>query len=656
MSHGKIPALTYRCSTVTVNLNINSPFVNKADSQDRQKHTVSKNVTSKHRMGTTSPSSIVSPTTPKIKYVKPTPAATSTSAHVASPGTQYMCPATTVRSERTRVNFDTTTRNSQSQRGNSEQPPATPIKPDRLLYHLNAIKYNEKIKNKLYNGFSKGFFLDHVGEAVSTKPSNSRSTVEHADVVRQKLAAEVEAGRISGPHKEPPFDPFQISPLNVRPKKQTEEEKQLDKRRHRLLHNLSHPYDDTAVNACIPESSKRVTYASTTDAMRLIMKLPKQSYTAKTDIADAYRIIPLHASEHPKLGMYFEGNYYYDRNLPQGCGSSCRIFEEFATALEAIFKFYHPEANVCHLLDDFFFAAASYDECKRDLANFKALCDDIGVPLHPDKTTDPAMDTEFLGIELDTAEWIARLPMDKVEPYAECVETTLQHKRVTRKHLESLLGKLSFAATVVPARPFLRRLFNLLDVVQKPYHYIRLTKAARSDLLTWLEFLQQHNGMTYFRCLKMVSSSAINLGADASKAGLGACYGSQWIQAQYPPHWSKLHISVLEFFPIFVLISMFGHLMRNSCVVFHCDNEGVVAIINKQSSKDPTIMSFVRPLVLLLIKFNIQLTSRHVPGVSNVLCDRISRFQETPSLLQQYGMRAQRTEIPHPLQPLNYSL
>ena len=533
---------------------------------------------------------------------------------------------------------------------------ATPINADRLLHHLNVIRYNEEIKGRLYQGFSRGFFIDHEGEAVSTKPSNSRSTIEHADVVRKKLSAEIAAGRISGPHDEPPFDPFQISPLNVRAKKQTEEDKRLDKKRHRLLLNLAHPYDDTAVNARIPEESKRVSYSSTTDAMKLIMQLPRGSYTAKTDISDAYRIIPLHPSEYPKLGMYFEGKYYYDRNLPQGCGSSCRIFEEFATALEAIFRYYHPEANVCHLLDDFFFAATTYRLCKRDLANFKALCDDIGVPLHPDKTTDPATDTPYLGIELDTREWIARLPMDKVEPYSACVESTLQHKRVTKKNLESLLGKLSFAATVVPARPFLRRLFNLLELVEKPFHYIRLNKATKSDLVTWLQFLQQHNGTTYFRCLRLVPSTAINLGADASKSGLGACYGSQWIQAHYPSQWSDKHISVLEFYPIYLLISMFGHLMKNSCVVFHCDNEGVVSIINKQSSKDNTIMSFVRPLVLLLIEHNIHLTSRHIPGVLNVLCDRISRFQESPELLRQYGMRSAPTPIPQHLLPQNCRL
>ena len=80
---------------------------------------------------------------------------------------------------------------------------------------------------------------------------------------------------------------------------------------------------------------------------------------------------------------------------------------------------------------------------------------------------------------------------------------------------------------------------------------------------------------------------------------------------------------------------MFGHLMANSTVLFYTDNEGVKDILNQQTSSNKIIMSMLRPLVLLLKKHNIRLTSKHIPGIDNILCDRISRFQVTPELLQQ---------------------
>ena len=91
---------------------------------------------------------------------------------------------------------------------------------------------------------------------------------------------------------------------------------------------------------------------------------------------------------------------------------------------------------------------------------------------------------------------------------------------------------------------------------------------------------------------------------------------------------------------------MFGHLMANSSIIFLCDNKAVVEIINKQSSKDKTIMNLVRPLVLKLISHNILFVAKHIEGKRNILADKISRFQATPELLAQYNMNPQPTPVP----------
>ena len=104
------------------------------------------------------------------------------------------------------------------------------------------------------------------------------------------------------------------------------------------------------------------------------------------------------------------------------------------------------------------------------------------------------------------------------------------------------------------------------------------------DHQTWDSFLSQYNGITYFRFLGTISSDAINLASDASDMGFGACYGSQWIQAAHPAGWKKFHIGVKEIYPVYVLICMFGHLMKNNNIALLCDNSSEVDIINKQSS------------------------------------------------------------------------
>jgi hypothetical protein len=522
----------------------------------------------------------------------------------------------------------------------------TPVKAVRLQHHLNNIGYDPNITKYLVEGFTHGFSIGHLAEVEDSFGKNSHIVLSHEDIVADKLEKEIRLGRIMGPFDEPPFSPFHISPLNIRPKKSFN--------KYRLLHNLSHPYDGSSVNANIPEELKSVRYASVGDAIRVLLSLPFGSYTAKTDVADAFRLIPVRPADYPKLGMCFKSKYYYDRALPQGCGSSCRIFETFSTAIHAILDAQAPNVHCVHMLDDFFLMSEDYATCAAHLQMLLHICADIGVPMAPEKTTAPSTNTIFLGVELDTKLRVARLPRDKLEQYSEDIRNATLHSKIKKRDLESLIGKLNFAASVVPARPFLRRLIDLLCTVSKPYFFIRITNSVKRDLLTWLDLLTRYNGITYFRALQIADSATIHMVSDASKLGFGACYGSKWLQAPYPASWQKYHITFLELYPIFVLIHVFGGLLRNSNIVFHCDNSAVTAILNKQSSKNSDVMAIVRPLVLLLVDLNIYLRSRHIPGVINILPDRISRFQVTPSLLQQYGMDDEPTVLPTHLLPQNF--
>ena len=300
--------------------------------------------------------------------------------------------------------------------------------------------------------------------------------------------------------------------------------------------------------------------------------------------------------------------------------------------------------------------AKDANTCQDHLTQFISLCNDIGIPIAPHKTTSPSTNTSFLGIELDTANQLAKLPSEKLSQYSLDIQETIQHNKIKRSQLESIVGKLSFAASVVPARPFLRRLIDQIHTVDKPHYRIRITQPMREDLNTWLTFLHNYNGITYFRALQIAHSSTINMVSDASQPGFGACFGKQWIQAVYPTSWHHHHITVLEFYPIYVLINMFGHLIKNSTILYQCDNEAVTVIINKLTSKNKTVMQILRPLVLLLIKHNIHLKSEHIPGIDNILSDRISRFQITNELLDLYGMNAQPTPIPEHLRPDHFNL
>jgi hypothetical protein len=55
--------------------------------------------------------------------------------------------------------------------------------------------------------------------------------------------------------------------------------------------------------------------------------------TCKADIQSAYRIVPIHPSQHHLLGFRWRGQYYYDKFLPMGLAESCKLFELISDAI-----------------------------------------------------------------------------------------------------------------------------------------------------------------------------------------------------------------------------------------------------------------------------------------------------------------------------------
>ena len=521
----------------------------------------------------------------------------------------------------------------------------TPVKAGVLKEYLQASGYSESKTQFLFDGFSKGFRLQHWGDPCVLTEKNAKSVGEKEEIVWDKIQHEIGMSRIAGPFDEPPFSPFQVSPLDIREKKQPG--------KHRLIHNLSYPYDQTAVNSNIADEDKTVKYATIFDAVNLVTSSSTQAYMAKTDIKDAFRLICISPKDYAKLGFVFRGKYYHDKVLPMGCGSSCKIFETFSSGLQHVFESLCPGSKVVHMLDDFLFVADEEEVCKRHLEIFLEMCKTIGVPIAKEKTSLPAKVMCFLGVELDSVYGCCRLPQDKVQSYASVLHDFLDRKRATKHELQSLVGKLSFAVSVVPGRPFLRRLIDVMTTVKKQCHFVNIGPELKKDLRTWLTFLSRYNGVTYFRMLS-VSTDEIRMCSDASFMGFGATFGKKWLQARYPENWQSMGITVLEFFPILVLVSMFSDRLANTNVLWLCDNEAVTVIINKQTSKNKNVMVIMRDLVLILMRQNIYLKAEHLPGLSNHVCDTISRFHVTEDFLRENGLDHKPTMIAMRLLPSNY--
>lgn len=449
----------------------------------------------------------------------------------------------------------------------------TPVRPDCLAFYLKG--YNNVTSDYLIRGFLHGFSIRYFGSLLAIRSPNLKSAMDNPTSVNDKLSKELAAGRIVGPFDSPPFETFRVSPLGIVPKKLPGE--------FRLIHHLSYP-EGLSVNDGIPKELATVRYATVDDAVRLIKAIGKGCFLAKTDIKSAFRIIPVAPRDFPQLGMEWQGKFFFDKCLPMGCSSSCNIFETFSTALEWIAKDTLRASSVLHILDDFLFIAPSEAKCQVDLC----VCRRIGVPIADEKTMGPTNALQFAGITLDTALMEARLPEDKLAKCRTQLADFCSRKSVTLKELQSLIGLPNFACcVVVPGRAFLRRLIDLTRGIRKPTHHVRLTKECKNDLNVWLEFLSVYNGKSFFLGSRWATSKNLNLFTDAAGSlGYAAIFGKHWCFGEWPSAWKQFNITILEFFPIVLAIEIWGPLMRDKCIVFFSDNQAVVEIINRQTSKD----------------------------------------------------------------------
>lgn len=195
------------------------------------------------------------------------------------------------------------------------------------------------------------------------------------------------------------------------------------------------------------------------------------------------------------------------------------------------------------------------------------LFKDIGITIKQSKTVLPSISLTFFGIELDSV----------VRKAIHLIQTYKARKTVTLQELQSIIGVLKFACSVViPGRPYLRRLCDLtIDLIQ-PYHH--LNSEARSDLKAWSIFLNCFNSKSLFLSDQCENSVSLQLYNDASNIGFGDYLGNQYFSGVWSKAWEAYHI-----ISYCTCSAALGKAVRKSMHCFFTDNDAVAWAINRQT-------------------------------------------------------------------------
>ena len=234
--------------------------------------------------------------------------------------------------------------------------------------------------------------------------------------------------------------------------------------------------------------------------------------------------------------------------------------------------------------------------------------------------------------------------MDKLQRLIQATTEWASRKKCTRKELQSLIGTLQHAATVIrPGRSFCRRAINLLKGTKHQY-YIHLNTQFRADMLWWKSFADCWNGSSL---IISTSSKIVSFTSDASGSwGCGAWHGNRWFQLQWDSHCRLLHIAAKELIPVIITAVVWGKEWRGCRVVANSDNSAVVEVLNSRCCQDQALMQMLRCLFFIEAKGQFYIEAKHVPGVDNELADDLSRDNLSSFLAKKPSAEPTSTVIP----------
>ena len=490
----------------------------------------------------------------------------------------------------------------------------------RDLAQLPDQAFRGYILSGIANGFHIGF--SYQSHRCSSAGSNMQSALENSEVVQDYLDKEVALHRIVGPMLSPPGT--QLSPFGVIPKSN-------QPGKWRLIVDLSSP-DSRSVNAGIEPELCSLNYLRLDEVIQQIARIGRNTQLAKMDIESAYRMVPVHPGDRHLLAVQWKGRIFFDTRLPFGLRSAPKIFSAVADALQWVFC-RQGVTWVAHYLDDFItMGPPGGRECQSNIDLMLVACRRLGVPIAPEKCAGPASVMVFLGFELNTDEMVIRLPHGKLQRILSLIREWVGKKSCRKRELESLLGHLQHAATVVrPGRTFVRRLIELVAAFKHADHWIRLSGATRSDSIWWLTFMEGWNGVSLMPTLEPI---AIPLETDASGSwGCGARWGRRWFQWAWADPSNEWSIAPKELLPIIFALVIWGKQWGGRQVECRCDNMAVVSVVNSGRAKDEVLMHLLRCLFFVAAHLHIHIRASHVPGVNNVAADALSR-NDFPRFLQ----------------------
>ena len=399
------------------------------------------------------------------------------------------------------------------------------------------------------------------------------------------------------------------------------------------------------------------------------------------DVSDAFWLVPLHVDERKYFVAKFRMKYYVFVRTAQGSRGAPLTFAVIM-ALAARFVQsilcgpcrggHHPEAMLQIYVDDPLAVLLGTEIRQKRLAcMISAAWMVLGVPLAFHKAI-LSSSTMWIGvnINIDENEVMVEVPSDKVSELKQLVGDALIENVISVKVLRTIIGKCMAVASVIYVwRPFIQEIYAALHGPTNAPNGCIWMKQIKHSMLWLLAFLNNEAGSIrriYGLAQYMDAGTDVQITWDASPYGMGA----------YITEKGK----VIEFFAIPIssddqqtmgvqsggcegqqtweclvgLIAMrqWAPRWKHSRVRLHLRGDNIASLVLfstlKTHSKQLSLIAREFALDLGTAAFRPELV-QHVPGISNVVADQLSRRYEPGKKFELHSsLHRARAIIPPP--------
>ncbi|CAI7841191.1 unnamed protein product [Closterium sp. NIES-54] len=245
------------------------------------------------------------------------------------------------------------------------------------------------------------------------------------------------------------------------------------------------------------------------------------------DLKAGYHHVEMHPSCWKFLGFQFEGEFYCFRALPFGLATAPFVFTQLIKQLAKRWR--ACGVRVVPYVDDLLFLCDSAKQARKTCIEVLRDLGAAGFVINEKKSClQPAHQTRFLGMELDTESGMFSIGSDRRAQFLDTLNTLISKgqrgQQVPIRQVARITGMLSSMSLALgtTARAFSHELLQLIDAAESWHSRIWMPRAAIEELIFWQLHFDQFNGAPFhlshqFDAVIHVDASAHSWGATLPK-------------------------------------------------------------------------------------------------------------------------------------------